>query len=324
MTQRHIVSFDQGGAESAVRKILAQVWTQSSRIGLLIPALPEDAELPLPTFLETPKDLSRSMLLAPYMPFNAAASAVELLEASPGAPLALALKPCELRSLGVYASQKALDLSAILTISSDCLAVFPPEDIEWRLADEAMQDLTEEVLRFAPQGGILLSRFQQSCQVCEQPYPVDADVQFELIGVDARRHFIVAVKDPTWLEGIDAQLTPIDPEMLHKRERILENLVAWRSKALKEAGGRLNPELATPEGLMAHLKDCPECQGQLEAMCLQYEDGVLSSKAAIVDWVGTCSGCGTCDYQCPSEYPLFTVIAHLNDLFSQRENTRVH
>jgi formate dehydrogenase subunit beta len=319
-----MVSVGQDGAETTVRKILAHIWSHSNRNGILIPAFPVGSELPSPTFLEKPKDLSRSTLLAPYMPYNAAANAVELLEANPGAPLALALKPCELRSLEQFARQKSIDLTSVITISSDCLAVFPTEDIVWRLADEAFQDLTEEVLQFAPQGGILLSRFQQSCQVCERPYPVDADVQFELIGFDANKHFIISVKDSTWLEGIEIQLGTVDPELISKRERILENLVNWRSKSLKSAGSKLDPDLATPEGLMTHLKTCPDCQGQLEAMCLQYEDGVLRSKAAIADWVGTCSGCGTCDYDCPTNYPLFTVIAHLNDLYAPQENSRVH
>jgi ferredoxin len=324
MTYRFLVPVEKGGAESAIREILAHVWSQTGLKGILIPYLPVDAELPSPTFLDSPDDLSRSALLAPYMPFNAAVKAVELLESRPGAPLALALKPCELRSLSQYAQQRSIDLSAVRTISSDCLAVFAPEDIEWRLAEEAIDELTEEVLRFAPQGGILLSRFQQSCQLCEQPYPSDADLQFELIGLDAKKHLIVAVKDLSWLEPIEIGLQPVDPGLISRRDRILDNLVSWRSKALESAGEKLDPDLASPSGLMAHLKQCPDCVGQLEAMCLHYEEGAISTKAAVVDWVGTCSGCGMCDYQCPQNFPLFTVIAHLNDLYAQRENNRVH
>jgi formate dehydrogenase subunit beta len=324
MTQRFMIFIDQDGVESTIRKILAHVWLKTKRRGILIPAVPSGDELPSPTFLETPEDLSRSALLAPYMPYNAAASAVELLDASPGSALALALKPCELRSLRQFARQNSLDLSTVITISSDCLAVFPPEDIGWRLGDEAIQNLTEEVLRFAPQGGILLSRFQQSCQVCERPYPVEADVQFELIGLDASKNIIVSITDPAWFEAIEVQFEPVDPDLLEKRDRILENLVNWRSKALSSAGDKLDPGIASPEGLIDHLKACPDCQGQLEAMCLQYDDGLLYSKAAVEEWVGTCSGCGTCDYQCPSNYPLFTVIAYLNDRYAQRENNRVH
>jgi formate dehydrogenase subunit beta len=324
MTQSYIVTIDHGNAETTIGEILAHIWSQSNRSGILIPAITPENELPKPTFIQAPEDLPHTSMLAPYMPYNAAANAVELLQENPGAPLALALKPCELRSLKEYARQKAMALTSVITISADCLAVYPPEDIGWRLADGAFKDLTDEVLRFAPQGGILLSRFQQSCQVCERPYPIEADVQFELIGLDVSQHIIVSVKDPAWLEGIDLQLESVSPDLRSKRQRILENLVDWRSKALKSAGDKLDPEIASPDGLMAHLKQCPDCQGQLEAMCLQFQNGVLNSRETIVEWVGTCSGCGTCDYHCPSHYPLFTVIAHLHDRYARRENSRIH
>jgi Fe-S oxidoreductase len=75
---------------------------------------------------------------------------------------------------------------------------------------------------------------------------------------------------------------------------------------------------------MTHLKGCQSCRAQLEAMCLQYHEDAFGTKAAVFEWVGTCSGCGTCDYQCPTDFPLFNVIAHLNDLYAQREDNRVH
>jgi formate dehydrogenase subunit beta len=324
MMQRLLVPVGKDGVEAAVREILAHVWLQTGLRGILIPHSPTGTQLPLPTFLESLDDLSHATMLIPYMPFNAASKAVELLDSSPGEPLGLALKPCEHRSLIQFTQTNAIDMSSVLTISSDCLAVYPPEDIEWRLADETMEALTEEVLRFAPQGGILLSRFQQSCQVCERPYPVDADIQIELIGLDAKNQFIVAVRDPSWLETIDMAVQPVEAELLDKRARILENIVSWRAKARQSAGEKLDPDMASPAGLMAHLKSCPECRGQLEAMCLQYNEGAFSTKGAVVEWVGICSGCGTCDYQCPTHFPLFTVIAHLNDLYAQRSDNRVH
>lgn len=324
MTQRFLVPVGKDGAEAAVRKILAHVWQQAGLRGILIPHSPGGTELPSPTYLQSPEDLSYATMLAPYMPFNAASKAVELLEASPGEPLGLALKPCELRSLIQFAQEHTLNMASVLTISSDCLAVYPPDDMEWRIADETIESLTDEVLRFAPQGGILLSRFQQSCQVCERPYPIDADIQIELIGLDAKTHLVVAARDPSWLETIELAVLPVDADLLDKRARILENIVSWRAKARHSAGEKLDPEMASPSGLMAHLKNCPECRGQLEAMCLQYSAGAFSTKGAVMEWVGTCSGCGTCDYHCPTQYPLFTVIAHLNDLYAQQEDNRVH
>ena len=324
MTQRFLVSVGEDGAEAAVRQILAHVWKQAGLRGILIPHSPTGTDLPSPELLESPDDLNHATMLAPYMPFNAASKAVELLESSPGEAFGLALKPCELRSLVQFTQAHSLDMSPVMTISADCLAVYPPDDIEWRMADETIEALTDEVLRFAPQGGILLSRFQQSCQVCERPYPIDADIQIELIGLDAKTHLIVAARDPSWLETIEMEIRPVEPELLEKRARILENIVSWRIKSRQNAGEKLDPELASPAGLMAHLKGCPECREQLEAMCLQYSEGVFSTRGAITEWVGTCSGCGTCDYQCPSNYPLFTIIAYLNDLFAQKGDNRVH
>jgi formate dehydrogenase subunit beta len=202
MTQRFLVPIGQDGAEVAVRQILAHVWQQAGLSGILIPHSSSKSDLPMPAYLESPEDLGHASMLAPYMPYNAASKAVELLETNPGEPIGLALKPCELRSLVQFSQGSAIDMTSAVTISSDCLAVYPPEDIQWRMADETVEALTEEVLRFAPQGGILLSRFQQSCQICERPYPIDADLQIELIGLDAKTQMVIAVREPAWLESI--------------------------------------------------------------------------------------------------------------------------
>jgi formate dehydrogenase subunit beta len=324
MTQRFLVPIGQDGAEVAVRQILAHVWQQAGLSGILIPHSSSKSDLPMPAYLESPEDLGHASMLAPYMPYNAASKAVELLETNPGEPIGLALKPCELRSLVQFSQGSAIDMTSAVTISSDCLAVYPPEDIQWRMADETVEALTEEVLRFAPQGGILLSRFQQSCQICERPYPIDADLQIELIGLDAKTQMVIAVREPAWLESIGMNLQPMAPDLLEKRARILENIVSWRAKARQSTSEKLDPNLASPAGLMTHLKGCQSCRAQLEAMCLQYHEDAFGTKAAVFEWVGTCSGCGTCDYQCPTDFPLFNVIAHLNDLYAQREDNRVH
>jgi NAD-dependent dihydropyrimidine dehydrogenase PreA subunit len=204
-----------------------------------------------------------------------------------------------------------------LLISCDCLSLYHPADISWRVgADGDWEAHTREALHFAPQGGILPSRYRVSCQICERPTPRDVHIHFELLGLETSKHFVLGIYDPS-LAGAsfldEWRADPPSEEINAQRERVLENLQVWRNRAVARLIERLPPEVTSLKALNAHLEQCRDCRGRLKDWCPAYQaqseaDLTYAEGGATDSWLGSCGGCGLCEYDCPLGYPLFEVM----------------
>ncbi|NIS81197.1 MAG: hypothetical protein GTO14_13555 [Anaerolineales bacterium] len=326
MAVQRLIQVDEQGPLHTTRTLLDQMWREARLDGMFIPAWSEKQFPPTATYLETKNDLRKADPFAPVMISNAAPQGVELLARYPHKHIGIVLRPCELRSFKILVKRQALDLTQTLIISSDCLAVFPAEDFDWRLgrADD-FDRLSRDALQFAAQGGILPSRYQRGCQLCEQPYPEDVDVHIEVLGLETNRHLLIGFRDETISRQLgfnDDATEEVPDEILKRRARVLEKLANWRGRSLAYAQSHLDESQASIEGLAQHLRSCTSCLQRLEAKCPLFDPEWLGTRSlrklkTDVEWIINCGGCGMCAYQCPQGYPLFTVLAHLNHSISQ-------
>ncbi len=320
MSVRRLLQVDERDPLSAARALLSHVWMDAKLDGMLIPSWTEDQPFPMAILQQNPQSIAQSDPFTPIMLQNIAGVAADLVQQHPNKRLGLSLRPCELRSLVQLANRDGIDLSDTLLISTDCLSVFPLEDVHWRLGEVKDKDqLTRDALQFAAQGGILPSRFKKSCQLCDIPYPRSADVQIELLGISTHQHLVVDLSDKALAMGMAFEsivTEEIPPEVDEQRQQILDKLANWRRRSLAYTQSHLDETLATVPGLVHHLQSCEQCRSRLQEQCPLFAAELLGSPDfsepdSIKEWISSCGGCGMCDYHCPDAYPLFTAILHL-------------
>jgi ferredoxin len=308
------------GPLKASQELLKHLWQRANLNAVLVPAWSGEDRIPEPTLLKDPSDIERADPYAPFMPHNAAGRAIEALEQLKGRNLALAMRPCELLSFKEIARKKGLDLGQSLLISTDCLSAFALDDTDWRseVSPDA-QRLTHEALQFAAQGGILASRFRGSCQFCDQIIPQDIDIHIGVLGLETSKQLILSIRDPELDRQLSSDLglgVDVPGDIAQRRERVLKNITAWRKRTWEQALSNLDTNLATIEALSNHLLSCNPCRSRLNTHCPSFEStwldlGTDARLAEAANWVSTCGGCGTCEHECPENYPLFMVIWYL-------------
>jgi hypothetical protein len=333
MSMRRLLQVDERDPLSTARALLSHVWTDAKLDGMLIPSWVEDQPFPTAILQHDPLTLAHSDPFSPIMPQNIAGVAADHVQQNPDKRLGLSLRPCELRSLLQLTDRDGIDLSSTLIISTDCLSVFPLEDVHWRLGEVKDKDqLSRDALQFAAQGGILPSRFKKSCQLCDIPYPISADVHIELLGIATHQHLVVALSDKALAMGIAFDTTAtkeIPPEVDERRQQVLDKLANWRRRSLAYTQSHLDETLATIPGLVQHLQSCEPCRTRLQEQCPQFSAEKLGSPDfsdldSIKAWISSCGGCGMCDYHCPDAYPLFTAILHLYHRLSSQSGKLRH
>jgi formate dehydrogenase subunit beta len=301
---------------NTTRMLLQRVWETAPLNALLIPTWSEEEQLPVPTLIRDPGQLTKADPFAPVMPGNAARLAAETMHSHSGGMLGLYLRPCELRSLRIIIETEGLDVEAALLISNDCLGALPAEDYRRHLT--LMTDhsqMTRETLYFATQGGILPSRYQQSCQLCDAPYPEQVDLHLQLFGLETQKQITLVWDKSKFTHPLESHLalSNVPPGIEARRARVLANLARWRSRSLEERQDTLNPDYSTPAALLEHLEHCSYCWDVLEADCPTFDlsNQQLEDEHDLLAWLNTCGGCGMCDSVCPTGYPLFEVILTL-------------
>ncbi|MCJ7512417.1 MAG: hypothetical protein MUO23_05545 [Anaerolineales bacterium] len=329
MATHRLMMVEAHGPLPAIRQLLASMWTHRRLAVMLIPTWTRSGRSMKATLIASPDSLLSADPFAPVMPMNAAGEAATVLSRRPPGAMCLVLRPCELRSLRELAKRQGLTLDDTFLVSTDCLAVLPLEDFAWRHGKNPDPDhITRDALHFAAQGGILPSRLRPSCQLCDQPYPEDADLHIQVFGVETARHILFEVRDADLLSALEADgmdLRPVPPEIEERRLRVIQRLVSWRRQVRAYAESHLTPDQASLAHLVDHLRTCDDCRRRLDGYCPLFEQAwqapeTASLESRVESWLVACGGCGMCDYACPRGYPLFTVIGSLTHRLTEQSN----
>ena len=315
--ERRLIRVQEQNPLQTSRTLLSSLWNQADLAGLLIPVWHAGEDAPRIELLSDPATIDTADPFAPIMLANAAGLVAQYIEEGPK-PIAVFLRPCELESLRALASEEVVDLSDLLLISSDCLAVFPQEYFNERTRQISDHDeITLEMLRFAAQGGILPSRYRLGCQLCKHPFPVDVDLSIELVGIPTQQSIVISVSDridPDQLQD-PLILEEVPRSMDLRRQETLQRLENWRGKSLWTTVASLTPDTKGVQHLMEHLQACSACRLRIEELCPQFNVDLTMSpeeRAQVAEqWLVSCGGCGMCEHRCPTNYPLFQVIAAL-------------
>jgi len=297
-----------GDPLGTVRDFIRKVWHATNLDGMLVTMSGTDEIDAIPQFITQVSTVDQINPFKPLMEINAARLIPGLIADHPESKIGTLLRPCELRALIEMNKHSSFKVDNLLTISVDCLGTLPADEYQWRLErkgknlpdqeagnTEPADNLANEALKFARQGGIVPYRYRSACQVCTSPAAEHADINIHILGLPVRQQVLVFVSDPA------LELS------LH-----IETLVDGNAD-----------QAADVESVIGQLENCGECQNCLNVCPICSVDRPERSpdghydRSDVMRWLVSCAGCGMCEQSCPNHLPVSTIFAHIRQQLDQ-------
>ncbi|MHC4627615.1 MAG: hypothetical protein ACYTDV_11590, partial [Planctomycetota bacterium] len=138
-------------------------------------------------------------------------------------PIALVLRPCEIRALIELVKLQQATLEPFLVIGVDCWGAYSVTDYAAEAGQkEGKSSVTAEFLKQVTAGN-LPENLCGACQVCQYPAPTYADIAIRLIGEDISQQISVNAGTDLGKQVFDALGLEATPES-DGREKALEEL----------------------------------------------------------------------------------------------------
>jgi formate dehydrogenase subunit beta len=292
--------------------------------------------------LITNKDLLKNITpTIPLMPTNAGKLLSRLTMIEPvSTPIAVVVRPCELRALFELVKLEQAKLDNLLFISFTCSGVYPTR---------FMIDGIENKLKAYWENirtGHIPQDLRESCRMCENFVPDNADILLTLMEQDTGTEstlFIKTEKGKQFLEDKSGQLIEAESEskkiesMRNKRidekERIFADLKTedFGIKGLTEIFGRcINCHACSKACPVCYCKLCyfESSESEYSSSTLEKElnkrgavrlpaDTVFYHIGRLIHVGITCVACGMCSDACPTNIPISTIFAKLGKRVQQ-------
>lgn len=246
-------------------------------------------------------------------------------EQSSSAPIAVVLRPCEIRALVELVKLQQVSLDPFLIIGVDCWGTYSVQDYAAKIG-QGSQD-SSVTLDFLKQvtAGNLPEELRGACRVCQHPAPTYADVVIQLIGEDISKQIRLVAQTEKGKEIFNALDLEDTPESDKRKEALAK---------LKEAKKQLAEQdkvdfLETIASLCINCHNCravcPICyckQCVFDGEVFEYPlekylnwsdkkgvlpmppDKLLFHLTRMSHVATSCAACGQCEAACPSGIPL--------------------
>lgn len=320
-----------GDPIGAVRKFTRSLWESNHLDGMVVPINDSDTPKNQPYLIDDPLLLQEVNPFKPVMNVNSARLIPQYLERKQDAKFGALLRPCEMRALTEMVKHDSFTLDRITTICVDCLGTLPIEDYQWRAQRKGTgDDLTQEALQFARQGGILAYRYRSACQMCSEPDARRADVNVNVLGLPVRQYILVQAANADISEALHlSELTdgPAEQRSVEQHERMIFKLSQRHRHTMERLFETLAEYLpANIDALIDQMKACGECVSCIEAcpICsmvhpVQDSHGEYD-RNQMMSWLISCVGCGMCEQACPKHLPLGATFGYIRERLSQEYN----
>ncbi|NJD59710.1 MAG: hypothetical protein C3F13_11955 [Anaerolineales bacterium] len=323
-----------GDPLGTVRELLMEIWSLADLAGMLV-TMPDGRESRvIPRFITDKASIDRINPFKPLMEMNIARLIPGILDNHPHAWIGALLRPCELRALIEMTKHTQMNLDHLLTITVDCLGTLPADEYEWRLERMAKQhvsgeidspdvndELAQEALKFARQGGVIPYRYRPACQVCISPAAGQADVNIQVLGLPVRQQLLLSISKEAFASGINRgniTLKPAEGGLILQHDHIVEKMVERHQRTMERVNEGLGSLLPSDvDAVIAQLEGCGDCQACMDVCPICSVDKPHRDtnghydRMQIMRWLISCAGCGMCEQSCPDHLPTAAIFAHI-------------
>ena len=245
-------------------------------------------------------------------------------EQSAVSPIALVLRPCEIRALVELVKLQQVDLSPFLVIGVDCWGTYSIQDYAAKVKDGSGDSVTADFLKQVTSGK-LPDELRGACRLCQYPVPTYADIVIQLIGEDINKQISLGAGTEKGKELLGALGFEATPQSQERKDAV---------EKLKEAKKKLaeQDQVDFLEAISSLCINCHNCRAVCPIcyckQCVFDGDVFKYAIEKYLTWSGkkgvlpmppdkllfhltrmshvatSCVACGQCEAACPNGIPL--------------------
>ena len=245
-------------------------------------------------------------------------------EQSAVSPIALVLRPCEIRALVELVKLQQVDLSPFLVIGVDCWGTYSIQDYAAKVKEGSGDSVTADFLKQVTSGK-LPDELRGACRLCQYPAPTYADIVIQLIGEDINKQISLGAGTEKGKELLGALGFEATPQSQERKDAV---------EKLKEAKKKLaeQDQVDFLEAISSLCINCHNCRAVCPIcyckQCVFDGDVFKYAIEKYLTWSGkkgvlpmppdkllfhltrmshvatSCVACGQCEAACPNGIPL--------------------
>jgi len=325
------IKFPAEDRDTLVKELLKSLLEKGEVSGVIVPStLPSGANT-AQNLITDPALLEKTAPLAPVMAVSTAKILSQMTRLKPmGKPVAVLMRPCELRAAIELTKLKQASLDNLLILSMDCAGAFSVKTYA-SLVQEGEDFLAIEKKLFKGEDEPLL---RPVCQGCEWSVPVLCDIVIAKHGLDADQYGLIALTD----KGDKALELASGGESWEGSEARNEAVQKWNEEKIAKRDAQfaeLKERVAGVENLLKVYAACINCHNCMTVCPICFCKECFFNSAVFefdsdrfMDWSGakgglrlppdtllfhigrmnhmstSCVACGMCQDACPNDVPV--------------------